>query len=227
MVGIAGLVVLSLQGVILGLLVVAVRRRNVAAAVNAFGALLLALLPALVELGFSVLGRHLVLGPVLPLWIAVAGVLHSIGMFGPYETTWWWDHLTHTVSAALVAAMLYAVVLVHPMAGQSGLAKITTVGLTVAIGVFWEVIELIAREIGERLDVDPVLVQYGWRDTAADLGFDVVGALLVVGADLRLFVPIAEQVPGLADAALIGGGGVVGGFLVLGLLVGVARLAGA
>jgi len=33
-----------------------------------------------------------------------------------------------------------------------------------------------------------MLIVYGWRDTVDDLGFDLVGALLVVGADLRVFV---------------------------------------
>jgi len=223
MVGIIGVAVLSLQGAMLGLLVVAVRRGNVAAAVNAFGALFLALLPAVVEFGLPVLlGQTFSLGAILPLWIAIAGVLHTIGMLGAYETTWWWDHLTHTVSAALVAALLYAVIIVA--AGRAGLAGIGTIGFTIAIGVFWELIELVARDIGERLDVEPVLVHYGWRDTVADIGFDAVGALLVVGVDLRTFVPIVEQFPGLARAALIGSGGVVvGGSLIMVLLLGIVR----
>jgi hypothetical protein len=225
--GITGVAVLSLQGALLGLLIVAVRRENVAATVNAFGALLLALLPALLEFALpALLGRQISLGAILPLWIAIAGVLHTIGMLGAYETTWWWDHLTHTVSAALVAALVHAVVIVSgpTIATTAGRAGMVTLAFTAAIGVLWELVELVARDIGERLDVEPVLVHYGWRDTAADLGFDVVGALLVVGVDLRTFVPIVEQVPGLASAVLVGSGGVVvGGSLMLGFLLGILR----
>ncbi|SFQ06821.1 MULTISPECIES: hypothetical protein [Halolamina] len=130
----------------------------------------------------------------LTFWVAVAGFLHALGMLGRYESVWWWDHLTHTLSAALAAALLYAAVLV---AGWSGAAAITLLGTTV-LGVLWEVGELIAREIADRYDIEPVLVHYGWRDTAFDLVFDVVGAVLVVALDLRLFVPVVEWVSGAA-----------------------------
>jgi hypothetical protein len=208
--------VVSLQGAVFALFVVAVRRRNAAAAVNALGAFALAVLPvALPRAAF---------GPVLPAWLAAAGVLHSLGMLGRYESTWWWDHLTHTVSGALVAALLYAGALVAPpdVAGLDGPSAATvTVAFTVAVGVFWELVELVARDVGEWLGVEPVLVHYGWRDTAADLGFDVVGALLVIGADLRVFVPAVEQFPGVTAAALVGGGWVVvGGSALMALFVG-------
>jgi hypothetical protein len=65
-----------------------------------------------------------------------------------------------------------------------------------------------------------VLIHYGWRDTAADLGFDVLGTLVVVGADLRVFVPVVEQFPGATEAALVGSGWtvLVGSVLIVLLL---------
>lgn len=214
MVELVGLAVLALQGCLLALLVVAARRGAIAAVINAVVVLALSLLPALVELALpAVLDRSLSLDPALSVWIALAGVLHTLGMLGLYETTWWWDHLTHTLSAALVAALLYAALTVS-MAGMdrhSAIVLAITVGATFAVGVFWELFELVAREFGERFAIDPVLVHYGWRDTAADLGFDVVGALLVVWLDLRLFVPVLEQVPGLTRTALAASGVVVAG----------------
>lgn len=216
-----------LPGAISVLLVVAVRRRNVAAAINALGALVLALLPVVGELALqAMLVRSVSFGPVLPVWLGVAGLLHSLGMLGLYESTWWWDHLTHTVSAALVAALLYAgIIVTRPdIAGigdSSGLVVTLTVVFTFAIGVFWELIELVAREVGERFDIEPVLVHYGWHDTAADLGFNVVGALVVIGTDLRVFVPLVEQFPGVAGAVLVGSGWVVFvGSVLMALLVG-------
>jgi hypothetical protein len=211
MTDLAAVAVPSLQAGVLALFLVAVRRRDVAAAVNAAVALALALLPALVELAVSgTVSRGVRFGPALPLWLSVAGLLHSLGMLGLYDSVRWWDHLTHTVSAALVAALCYGVVVALPesagVAGVTEAAGPATVAFTLAVGVFWELIELVARDVGERFEVEPVLVHYGWRDTAADLGFDVVGALIVVGADLRLFVPLAEPVPDVSRAALVGAG---------------------
>lgn len=194
----AQVVALLLQVALGATLVEGVRRRNVAVAVNALVALCVALLPVFVEVAPQfVLARNVAFGPELPLWLAAAGFLHSLGMLGLYESTWWWDHLTHTVSAALVAALIYAgLVVTRPTTGAGlspgGIAA-ATVLFTFAVGVSWELLELVAREVGERYDVEPVLVHYGWRDTAFDLGFDLVGALLVVLLDLRIFVPVVEQ----------------------------------
>jgi len=223
MAALTGLAPVLLQSAVFFLFVVAVRRENVAAAINALGAFVLALLPLVVDMA---LGQGVSFGPILPAWLASAGFLHSLGMLGRYESTWWWDHLTHTVSAALVAALLYAGVIVTlpDVAGTgtpSGIVAAVTVVSTLAIGVFWELIELVAREAGERFDIEPVLVHYGWRDTAADLGFDVVGALLVVGADLRVFVPLTERFPDVTEVVLFGAGWtVLVGSALMALLVG-------
>jgi hypothetical protein len=224
---VTALAVFLLQSAILALCIVAVRRRNVAAAINAVGAFVLALLPIVVEIILPViLTRNVVFGPVLSVWLAAAGFLHSLGMLGLYESTWWWDHLTHTVSAALVAALLYAGVIVTlpdtaGIGDSSGIVMTVTVVFTFAIGVFWELIELVAREVGERFDIEPVLIHYGWRDTVVDLGFDIVGASLVIGADLRIFVPLMEQFPGVTGALLVGSGWIVfGGSVLMALLIG-------
>lgn len=222
------LIALSLQGAILGLLVVAIRRRNVAAAVNALAALALAMLPVILEIGFRlVLAGQVVRDPWLALWISIAGFLHSLGMLGPYDSTWWWDHLTHTVSAALVAALLYAALIVAPLLETTqwpGTVAGLTVVFTFAIGVFWELIELVARDVANRLDVEPMLVHYGWRDTAMDLVFDVVGALVIVAFDVRIFVSIVEQFPVTTERVLVASGWIVVlGSIAMVLFVGIGR----
>jgi hypothetical protein len=137
------------------LLVLAVRRRNAAVAVNALGAFALALLPVVAGIGLrATLTRPVSVGPILSVWLAAAGFLHSLGMSRLYESTWWWDHLTHIVSAALVAALLYAGVGVTlpDTAGiddSSGVVAAVTVVFSLAVGLFWELIELAAREVGE------------------------------------------------------------------------------
>lgn len=207
-------------GIMIGGLV-AVRRADAAAAVNAAFALAIALLPA----GLSVtapatVGTAVYATSELPLWLALAGFLHVVGMLGWYDTVWWWDHLTHTLSAALLASLVYGgLVVASPWSGElaiqpGGLAG-ATVGFVFALGVFWELGELLARDIAEWLDIEPVLVHYGWRDTALDLVFDIVGALLVVAMDVRLFVSVAAVSPSATRTALVwsvwgvGGGSVV------------------
>lgn len=224
---VTALALFLLQTAILALCIVAVRRRDIAAAINAVGAFVLALLPVVVEIVLPViLTRSVVFGPELPVWLAAAGLLHSLGMLGLYESTWWWDHLTHTVSAALVAALLYAGVIVTlpntaGIGDSSGIVVTVTVVFTFAIGVFWELIELVAREVGERFDIEPVLIHYGWRDTVVDLVFDIVGALLIIGVDLRIFVSLMEQFPGVTGAVLVGSGWIVfGGSVLMALLIG-------
>jgi len=209
-------VAVSLGGV-LAVLFVAHRRDNTAAVANAFVGLVAVGAPLAVELALRLtVDPPSTLGPPLLAWVAVATCLHSIGMLGPYDTNWWWDHLTHTVSAGLVAALVYAGLLglgeSPSAAGVPGAAVLGVEGLVVAVtlvlGVFWELIELTARVVGDRYDVDPVLVQYGWRDTAWDLVFDLAGALAVLALDVRLSVPAASRFPD-ATATVVAGAGVV------------------
>jgi hypothetical protein len=208
-----------LQAAILGLLLYAVWHGDVAAAVNALGAFVLALSPMAIEWA----NGPVAIGPGLTLWVAAAGALHSVGMLGPYDSTWWWDHLTHTVSAALFAALAYgaALVALPTMGIPDGPAAVAgvTVALTFGVGVLWELVEVLARELGERFDIEPVLTLYGWQDTAADLVFDVVGAVLVVALDIRIFLGVARQFPDASGLVIQGGFVVLVGSVVVGLAV--------
>jgi len=203
MIDLLPILVASLQGAILLTLVVGVRRGNVAAAVNALVAFAVSVVPFVLYLTAG-----LVLAPTLSLWLAVAGLLHAVGMLGPYDSVPWWDTVTHFVSASFVAALCYAGVLVAVATGW--LAAAATLLLTLALGLWWELLELVARELGEQFDVEPVLVHYGWRDTLADLAVDVLGAVVVVAVDLRVFVPVAESVVGSIPRLLRWSGGTLG-----------------
>jgi len=168
------------------LLAVALRRENGAAVVNTAACLLVTLVPVAVDAAPGVS-----FSPVLTYWVGGASVLHCVGMLGWYESVQGWDHLAHTVSAALAAALLYAGFLVATGLSAPGAAA-ATLGLIVVLGVLWELLELLMREVGERHGIEPVLIHYGWRDTALDMVFDVVGVALVLVLDLRLFVPVFE-----------------------------------
>lgn len=181
---------------------------NVPAFTNAVLATVLAIVPSVAPLPTGAASAP-VLGaaPLLSTWIAGAGLVHTVGMFGPYDAVWWWDHLTHTLSATLLAALIYAILLVtEPRIAVVGDGPVVWIGgtllCTLAFGVVWEFLELLAREIGEQRGIDPVLEYYGLRDTFLDLGFDGVGALIVIAFDLRVFVPIAERDPALLATSL-------------------------
>jgi hypothetical protein len=208
---------------------VAVRDENVPAALNAGASFLLVLVPIAVDrYAYRLYGVQVGLSPELSLWVALAGLFHSYGMLGPYDDIAWWDHLTHTLSAALVAALLYAGLLVAvdstSVSFGTSLMWATVVLLTLLAGTFWELIELVARDFGKRFDIPPVLDHYGRQDTVLDLFFDVVGTLLVLVADLRLFVPMAEISPEATVAILVVFlGAFVVGSLVLSLIIAVGQ----
>lgn len=205
-----------LLAAILLTLVVAVRRRDVAAAINSVVAVAVVAVPFVLPA---------VAGPGAPttlaLWLAVAALLHAVGMLGPYDSVRWWDTVTHFVSASFVAALWYAGALV----GDVPWPPVTAVLLTFVAGLWWELLELVARELGEALEIEPVLVHYGRRDTLVDLAVDVVGAVAVVVLDVRAFVPVVDRLLGPSlrfldwTAAVV-----VAGFAVLTLvLVGLRR----
>ena len=227
--------VFVLRTALLVALLESIRRRNVAAAVNTTVALLAAVLPDVVELVVlddAATGVHF--PPALSFWIAAAGFLHALGMLGLYDATRWWDHVTHAVSAGLVAALIYAglsvsVAVADDVLPLPGGVVGTTVLYTMAVGVFWELIELAGRDAAERLGIEPILVHYGWRDTVLDLAFDLVGAVLVVTLYPEAFVALAEQFPRTTVAVVTWSGWlfVVGALaLMLGLVLGSDRAPG-
>jgi hypothetical protein len=175
-----------------------IRRRDGAALVNSVVVVTVSLLPVAVE---RLSAASLTAGTELTAWLGFAGFLHMVGMLGVYESVWWYDHITHTVSAALVAALCYGGLLVTSEASRAVVALLA-VGLTFAGGVCWELIELVARALGRRYDIEPVLVHYGWDDTAYDLLFDLVGALVVVTLDVDVFTALAAQAPGASRTVL-------------------------
>ena len=92
-----------MQSVIAVILVVGLWERSIAVVVNASLALAITFLPAFLRRDWDV---HL--GTGLTLWVTLAVLLHTIGMLGFYVSLSWWDHVTHTLSATVVAGVGYA-----------------------------------------------------------------------------------------------------------------------
>lgn len=161
--------------------------------VNAVGGLGVTFLPALLERDARV-----PVGADLALWVTGAALLHAVGAVSIpgspgnlYSQLWWWDHLTHTASAAVVAGVGYGVVRTldaHELVSlPPPTAFVVTLSIVLAVGVYWEVFEWAVGHL--EVFGQTALTQYGAGDTAADLAFDGLGGLAVAGwAVLRLGV---------------------------------------
>ncbi|PSP96100.1 hypothetical protein BRC84_02240 [Halobacteriales archaeon QS_1_68_44] len=175
----------GLQVAMVGLFAVGLVTRNAGVVVNAAAAFGVSLLPATLERDYNI-----PLNAGLTLWITTAVFLHALGAVvvpvagvNIYSFVPWWDHLTHTLSSSIVAAVGYTTARAFDehskmvrLPPQFTFAFILVV--TLAFGVFWEVVEFAIGEIAA-LTGGAVLTQYGLRDTMLDLVFDTVGAVVV------------------------------------------------
>ncbi|MGQ3413275.1 hypothetical protein ACT4ML_13545 [Natrinema sp. LN54] len=149
------------------------------AIVNGSVALLITVLPALLERNYD-----LPLDPWLALWITSAVFLHTLGSAGLYGQIGWWDHLTHALSASLVAGVGYtaarAVDLhVDDIHIPSRIAFVYIFAVVMAFGVIWELFEFGLDILAAETGLTMPLAQHGLDDTVRDLMFNSLGALLV------------------------------------------------
>lgn len=160
----------GIRSAIVSVFFLGIRKRNPGAVVNAVFSLLGTYLPVALERTLGVEFR-----PWQRLYVESAMLTHSVGMLGPYDDVWWWDHLTHTHSASVVGGVI------HVVATRRGHdPRPRVVGVIVFVGILWELAEYSIHFVAKRLGIDPILVPYGREDTAFDLVFNLVGALFVV-----------------------------------------------
>ncbi len=123
------------------------------------------------------------LGMVLPVelnfWIVLALFLHVVGGFsGFYDHVPGWDHITHMISASLVAALGFvAVVTIDKYIESISLPRpfltFFIVMFTMAFGVMWELMEFANDQLaGSHL-------QYSLDDTMVDMMFDAIGGFVI------------------------------------------------
>ncbi|ELZ98130.1 hypothetical protein C440_02743 [Haloferax mucosum ATCC BAA-1512] len=146
------------------------RSRKPAAMVNAVFALVGTFVPDVFERLTGVTFH-----PWQRVYVEVAMLTHAVGMLGPYDDVWWWDHLTHTHSATILSGF------VHVLARRRGRdPSQRVIAVIVCGGILWELAEYAIHRGADTLGIDPVLVSYGRVDTALDLVFNLVGAALVI-----------------------------------------------
>jgi len=146
------------------------RRRDPAAVVNAVASLAGTSLPSVLERRTDVSIRPWHRG-----YVSGALFAHAVGMLGPYDDVWWWDHLTHTLTATILGEVVHVVA-----RERGGDPRPPVLSAVVGLGALREVLEYVVHAGSRRVGLDPVLVRYSATDTAFDLVFNLVGAGLVV-----------------------------------------------
>jgi hypothetical protein len=168
-----------LQLVLVGITVVGLVRTDWGVFVNAGVSLAVTFLPGVLERDFEV-RMH----PGLTLWITTAVLLHAVGALGPYQWFGWYDSVTHTLSATIVAGAGYATAVAlaeHDDALEvpEEFLFVFVLVFVLAFGVLWEILEFASAGAAALVGGEPVLAQYGARDIVLDLAFDAVGGVLV------------------------------------------------
>jgi hypothetical protein len=146
---------------------------------NGIIALVITFVPALMERNYDI-----PLDPWLGLWITLAVFLHTMGSAVLYAQVGWWDHLTHAMSASLVAGVGYTFArAVDLHSDEVHLPKqfffIYVLVVVLAFGVIWELFEFGLDAAADATGITMPLAQHGLDDTVRDLMFNSVGALLV------------------------------------------------
>lgn len=171
---------------LVGLLFVGIDRGSTGIIVNTAASLFVVQLPAILERDFD-----LAMDPQLVLWITAAGFLHAVGIVGVpgvtrslYTNLWWWDHLTHSLSASVVAAAGYATVRAVDLHSEAVEIPGRYVGVillifVLAFGVLWELLEFAIGVTADLAGTKGILTQYGTEDTLKDFTFNSIGAVVV------------------------------------------------
>ncbi|MES3160716.1 MAG: hypothetical protein PPP55_03990 [Halorubrum sp.] len=168
-----------MQVALVGILVYGLWSRRIAVVTNAALAIGVTLLPPVLKRDYEV-----VIEPGLVLWVTLAVFLHALGTAGLYDAISTWDHLTHTLSATVVAATGYAALrAVHLHSDDVELppwALFTSlIVFMLAMSVIWEILEFVVDQAAIALDMEPILAQHGIDDTIVDMIFNLVGSVIV------------------------------------------------
>lgn len=179
--------IVALQLALVGVFAVGVVAGNGRVVINALGALVVSVLPAIVRREW-----HLRINIGLMLWLTVAALLHAIGVLGPYRNVFWWDYLTHAVSASIFVGIAYAVVVAQERYHEEDslpepFRSVYLFLLVVAMGVLWEVLEFALTQVSKLTGGKSALIVFGVQDVVTDLLFSIVGGTLIVLWGRRYF----------------------------------------
>jgi len=177
----------AMQLTLFGLLFVGLERQSPNIMLNAALGLGVTFLPAILERD-----HEIPLNPVLALWITAAAFLHAVGVIGIpgtgqslYGTIPYYDHITHGLSASVVAGVGYTTVRAFDEHSEGihlppRFTFVFVLVFVMAFGVFWELIEFSVDVIGSATGFGATgFTQHGLEDTLLDLVFNTMGAVIV------------------------------------------------
>jgi hypothetical protein len=169
----------TLQAILGGLIVYGLFTAQWGVALNGMFALAVTLLPALLrrEYGYA-------MDSGLVLWITVALFLNALGLMGLYSRYQWYDEITHTVSATIIAGLGYAAFRAFEVHSDeidvpSAFRSVFVVVFVLAAAVVWELLEFGSELLAEYVGGIAPLTVYGIDDIVTDMIFNAVGAVLV------------------------------------------------
>ncbi|WP_123619520.1 hypothetical protein [Halorubrum sp. CSM-61] len=150
--------------------------------------------PALLERNYDI-----PLDPWLGVWITSAVFLHTLGSAWFYAQIGWWDHLTHALSASLVAGAGYTTLRAVDLHSDRirippRFAFVFIFVVVLAFGVVWELFEFALDIVADETGVSMPLAQHGLDDTVLDLMYNSVGALIVATFGQAHLSGVAERV---------------------------------
>ena len=183
-----------MQLVLVGILAYGVAFGQPKAISNGVIALVITFIPAALERSYD-----FPIDPWLGLWITLAVFLHTVGSAGLYDQIGWWDHVTHAMSASLVAGVGYTfarAVDIHSdeIHFPHRFFFVYVVVVVLSFGVVWELFEFLLDAAAGATGIEMPLAQHGLDDTVRDLVFNSIGALLVAALGQAHLSDVAETV---------------------------------
>jgi len=184
----------GMQIVLLGIVVYGVAVGQPKAITNGSMGLLVTFVPAVLERNYD-----LPLDPWLGLWITLAVFLHTLGSAGLYNAIGWWDHLTHALSASLIAGVGYTFARAVDLHNDeieipTRFAFAFILIVVMAFGVVWELFEFGLDIAADVTGTTMPLAQFGLDDTVRDMLFNTLGAIIVATFGQAHLLGVAETV---------------------------------
>jgi hypothetical protein len=191
----------GMQLTLFGLIFVGIERGSVNIILNALLGLAVTFLPAILERDLEI-----PMDPALTLWISAAAFMHAVGVIAlpgaqsGFYSIEYYDHLTHALSATVVAATGYATVraIDQHTEGIDLPPKFMFVFILVfvmAFGVFWELIEFGTDILSDTTGLGASgFTQHGLEDTMLDLMFNTMGGVVVAIWGTVYLADVAEAV---------------------------------
>ncbi|WP_349254403.1 hypothetical protein, partial [Haloplanus sp.] len=183
-----------MQLALFGLVVYGVVAGEPKAIINGGVTLLITFVPAVLERNYD-----LPLDPWLALWITTAVFLHTLGSAGLYGRIFFWDNITHAMSASLIAAAGYTVARAVDIHSDDihiprRVAFVYIFVIVLSFGVVWELFEFGLDIAADATGLEMPLAQHGLDDTVRDMMFNSLGALLVAAFGQAHLAGIAQLV---------------------------------